>query len=64
MARILEFEIGIGRFFVIVPVDKPADESFRLQFCLRGWTWKLCGAEMPEELQVRMAQEIVKNEQR
>jgi hypothetical protein len=34
----LNSELGIGRFFVIVPVDKPADESFRLQFCLRGWT--------------------------
>src|SRR5260370_32189847 len=27
-------ELGIGRFFVIVPVDKPVEESFRLQFCL------------------------------
>src|SRR5713101_2865443 len=42
-------ELGIGRFFVIVPVDKPEAESFRLQFCLRGWTWKLCGIEIPEE---------------
>jgi hypothetical protein len=40
---------------------KPAAESFRLQAYLRGWTWKLCGAEIPEELQVRLAQEIVKN---
>jgi hypothetical protein len=60
----LNSELGIGRFFVIVPVDKPAAESFRLQFCLRGWTWKLCGAEIPEELQVGLAQEIVKSEQR
>jgi hypothetical protein len=60
----LNSELGIGRFFVIVPVDKPAAESFRLQFCLRGWTWKLCGIEIPEELQVRLAQEIVKSEQR
>jgi len=57
-------ELGIGRFFVIVPVDKPEAESFRLQFCLRGWTWKLCGIEIPEQLQVRLAQEIVKSEQR
>jgi hypothetical protein len=57
-------ELGIGRFFVTVPVDKPAADSFRLQFCLRGWTWKLCGAEIPEKLQVRLAQEIVKSEQR
>ncbi len=54
-------EYGIGRFFVAVPVDKPAAESFRLQFCLTAWTWMLCGAELPEQLLVRLAQELIKN---
>lgn len=57
-------ELGIGRFFLDVPVDKPREESFRLQFCLRDWTWKLCGAELPEQLQIRLAQELVKSESR
>ena len=57
-------ELGLGRFFIVVPVDKPAPESFRLQFCLTRWTWKLCGAELPEQLRVRLAQEIMKAEQR
>src|SRR5262249_23763889 len=27
-------ELGIARFFITVPVDKPPEESFRLGFCL------------------------------
>ena len=57
-------ELGVARFFVAVPVDKPPGESFRLGFCLTGWRWKLCSAELPEQLQLRLAQEISKSEQR
>ncbi|HZO44827.1 MAG TPA: DUF2939 domain-containing protein [Xanthobacteraceae bacterium] len=58
----LNSELGIARFFLDVPVDKPRQESFRLQFCLRDWAWKLCGLELPEVLQVRLAQELVRRE--
>ena len=58
----LNSELGIARFFLDVPVDKPRQESFRFQFCLRDWTWKLCGIELPEAVQVRLAQELVKRE--
>ena len=58
----LNSELGIARFFLDVPVDKPRQESFRLQFCLRDWAWKLCGIELPEALQVRLAQELAKRE--
>ena len=57
-------ELGIARFFITVPVDKQPEESFRLGFCLTGWRWKLCSAELPEQLQLRLAQEISKTEQR
>ena len=57
-------ELGLARFFDAVPVDKPPMESFRLGFCLTRWRWKLCGAELPEQLQLRLAQEISKSEQR
>jgi hypothetical protein len=57
-------ELGIRRFFITVPVDKQPEESFRLGFCLTDWTWKLCSADLPEQLQVRLAQEISKSEQR
>jgi hypothetical protein len=57
-------EFGIGRFLILVPVDKPIAESFRLQFCLADWTWKLCGAELPEQLQIRLAKEIIESAKR
>jgi hypothetical protein len=60
----LNSELGIGRFFIGLPVDKPLADSFRLQFCLTSWTWKLCGVELPEQLQIRLAQEILKSERR
>jgi DUF2939 family protein len=58
----LNSELGIARFFLNVPVDKPRQERFRLQFCLRSWTWMLCGIELPEPLLVVLAQEIVRRE--
>ncbi len=57
-------ELRIGKFYVAVPVDKPPAERFRLEFCLAGWTWRLCGTELPEQLQIRLVQEILKTEQR
>jgi Protein of unknown function (DUF2939) len=57
-------ELRIGRFFVAVPVNRPPAERFRLELCLAGWTWRLCGAELPEQLQIRLVQEILKSEQR
>jgi hypothetical protein len=57
-------ELGIARFFLNVPVDKAPQESFHLQFCLREWTWRLCGVELPEQLQIRLAQEVIKSEAR
>ena len=57
-------ELGIARFFLDVPVDKPPQDSFRLQFCLKDWTWRLCGLELPEPLQLRLAQEVMNSEGR
>jgi hypothetical protein len=57
-------EFGIARFFLDVPVDKPLQDSFRLQFCLKDWTWRLCGLELPEPLQLRLAQEVMNSEGR
>jgi hypothetical protein len=52
-------ELRLGTFFVTVPADKPPAEHFRLEFCLTSWTWKLCGAELPEQLQIRLVQENI-----
>jgi hypothetical protein len=56
-------ELGIARFLINVPVDKPTAERFRLKFCLTSWMWKLCDVELPEQLQIRIAQEVLKTEQ-
>jgi hypothetical protein len=56
-------ELGIARFFVTVPINKPPEQSFQLGFCLTGWRWKLCSVELPEQLNFRLAQEIVKRAQ-
>jgi hypothetical protein len=58
----LNSELGIARFFLDVPVDKPRQERVRLQFCLRSWTWMLCGIELPEPILVVLAQELVRRE--
>ena len=55
-------ELGIARFLVKVPVDKPATESFRLRLCLAAWKWQLCGVELPEPLQIALAQEVMRNQ--
>ena len=57
-------ELGVARFFVAVPFGKPPVESFRLGFCLTRWRWKLCSAVLPEQLQLSLAKEIAKSEQR
>ncbi len=57
-------ELGIARFFLTVPVDKPREEAFLLQFCFGGWTWKLCSVELPEVLQMRLAQELLRMQPR
>ena len=55
-------ELGIARFLINVPVDKPATESFRLQFCFAAWKWRLCRVELPEPLQIALAQEVIRNQ--
>lgn len=55
-------ELGISRFFVYIPVDRPTAESFLLQFCLSEWTWKLCSVELPERLQISLAQAIAESQ--
>jgi hypothetical protein len=58
----LNSELGIARFFLDVPVDRPRQDRLRLQFCLRSWTWMLCGIELPEPILVVLAQELVRRE--
>ena len=56
----LNSELGISRFFLDMPVDKPRHERFRLAFCLREFSWQLCGIQLPESLLAGLAEELVR----
>jgi hypothetical protein len=53
-------EIGIGRLRVSVPAEVPRANRFGLRLHLTNWTWKLRGIELPELIQTKLAEEIIK----
>lgn len=55
-------EYGIGEFRLWIPIDQPRPRQFRIQLSLRGWGWKLTGLELPQELQDRLARELMKQQ--
>jgi Protein of unknown function (DUF2939) len=56
----IQSEQGLRSWKIPVPIGAPPSSRFKLQFRLTSWTWKLSGIELPEELRVRLAQELVK----
>jgi len=57
-------EYGIGEFRLRLPVDAPRERQFRIHLALRGWTWKLTGLDLPQELQERLARELMKQQEK
>jgi|SRR5947209_4074134 len=55
-------EYGLGEFRIKLPVDAPRERQFRIQLGLRGLSWKLTGLDLPQELQERLARELMKQE--
>jgi hypothetical protein len=53
-------EIAIGRFRVSVPAEVPRANRFGLRLHLSNWTWKIWGIELPELIQTKLAEEIIK----
>ena len=53
-------EQGLRRFEIPVPAAAPPGRQFRLQFRLTTWTWRVSGVVLPEQLRVRLAQELIK----
>ena len=53
-------EYGLGEFRLWLPVNEPRARQFRIQLALRGLTWKLIGLDLPQELQERLARELMK----
>ena len=45
-----------------VPPEKSPEDQFRLQFRLSGLTWRLVGVEMPQPVQQRLIQEMLRRE--
>jgi hypothetical protein len=56
----LQSEQGLRTFDIAVPTTVPKPLRFKLRFRLAVWTWKLVDVELPEELRLRLAQELVK----
>jgi hypothetical protein len=55
-------DYGIGEARFSVPVNRPKEKQFRVRLALSGWTWKLSGLDLPQELQERLAREFVKED--
>jgi len=52
---------GFRRFAFAVPWDAPPERVFKLRFRVTNWMWKLSAVELPEELRLRLAQELAKH---
>jgi signal transduction histidine kinase len=57
----VQSEQGLRRFDIGIPIDAPPTRRLKLQFRLTHWVWKLAGIELPEELRVRLARELVRH---
>jgi hypothetical protein len=55
---------GLRHFEIGLPTGQPPARQFRLQFRLTAWTWKLAGVELPEEIRIRLARELMKQLER
>ena len=53
-------EHGLRTFSMSVPANVPPALQFRLYFRLTGGTWKLAGIELPEELLVKLTQQMIR----
>ena len=55
-------EYGIGEFRIRLPVSAPRERQFRIRLALRGLAWKLSGIDLPQDLQERLARELIKQQ--
>jgi hypothetical protein len=53
---------GFRAILFPVPPDKPPQDQFRLQFRLTGLTWRLVGVEVPQAVQQRLIQEMMRRD--
>jgi hypothetical protein len=56
----LNSEYGLRDFYLSMPVAKPPEQQFRLQFRLNNWRWILSGVQLPMPVQEAIARELIK----
>lgn len=47
-------------FYVMVPVDRPSDQRFRIRLRLVHWNWKLLALDLPESTKMHLVQELAR----
>jgi hypothetical protein len=52
---------GFRAISFAVPVDKPADQQFRLLMRIRGLGWRLVGIDLPKPVLQRFVQELIRS---
>ena len=55
-------DYGVGEVRILVPPDQPKGKQFRVELALSNWVWKLSGLGLPNELQERLAREMMKQQ--
>jgi hypothetical protein len=57
-------EYRFNDVYLFVPPTLPLAQRFRLQLRLTQWTWKLQDVQLPAEVRVRLAQELIRAAER
>ena len=55
---------GIRTFSLAIPADVSAPFQFVLHFRLSAWKWRLYDIELPEQLAVRLTQELIRKDKK
>lgn len=55
---------GLRHFEIGVPTGQPPQRQFKLQFRLIAWSWRLSAIELPEEIRIRLARELIRQIER
>ena len=48
-------------FAIVLPLTSDNRTGYRLRLTLKDWTWKLSGIGLPEDIQTRIAAEIIQS---
>jgi Protein of unknown function (DUF2939) len=57
-------EYRLNDFYVSVPPDVAPAQGFRLQLRLTQWLWKLRDVQLPNDLRVQLAQDLIRTVER